>query len=99
MPAGKQKPGMPGGSFRPLGQGRWKDTGKQPQAGLWALLCTVNMTAGVCTSMGVFLNAILVAAAAFWLMVAERKFSILVKAGLVCIPNVIYMALYLFLHV
>ncbi len=69
------------------------------QAGFWALLCLANLTAGVCTSMGVFLNAILVAAVAFWMMVAERKFSILVKAGLACIPNAIYMGLYLFLHV
>ena len=67
-------------------------------AGLWALLALVNMTAGVCTSMVVFLNVVLIGAAAFWLTVAERKFSILVKAGLVCIPNGIYMLLYLFLH-
>jgi hypothetical protein len=72
---------------------------KGGQAGFWALLCLANLTAGVCTSMGVFLNAILVAAVAFWMMVAERKFSILVKAGLSCIPNAIYMGLYLFLHV
>lgn len=71
----------------------------ETQAGLWALLCLANMTAGVCTSMGAFLNVILVAASAFWLMVAERKFSILVKAGFACAPNVIYMLLYLFLHV
>ena len=67
-------------------------------AGLWALLALVNMTAGVCTSMVVFLNVVLIGASAFWLTVAERKFSILVKAGLVCIPNGIYMLLYLFLH-
>lgn len=73
--------------------------GKESAGGLWALLCLANMTAGVCTSMVVFLNAILIAAVAFWVMVAERKFSILVKAGLACIPNAIYMALYLFLHI
>lgn len=73
--------------------------GKGGQAGLWLLLCLVNITAGVCTSMGVFLNMILIAAAAFWIMVAERKFSILVKAGFACVPNVVYMILYLFLHV
>lgn len=67
--------------------------------GLWALLCLTNMTAGVCTSMVVFLNAIMIAVAAFWLMIAERKFSVLVKAGLACIPNAVYMLLYLFLHV
>lgn len=68
-------------------------------AGLWVLLAFANMTAGVCTSMVVFLNAMLIAIVAFFLAVAERKFSILVKAGIACIPNGIYMLLYLFLHV
>lgn len=72
---------------------------KGTRAGLWALLCLTNMTAGVCTSMVAFLNVLLVAAAAFWMMAAERKFSILVKAGLACVPNMVYMLLYLFLHV
>lgn len=71
---------------------------KEPAAGMWALLALANMTAGVCTSMMVFLNAVMIGAAAFWLALAERKFSILVKAGLACVPNVIYMLLYLFLH-
>lgn len=71
---------------------------KEPSAGLWALLALANVTAGVCTSMVVFLNAVMIGAAAFWLMIAERKFSVLVKAGLICIPNGIYMLLYLFLH-
>lgn len=76
-----------------------EDGKKEPKAGMWALLALANMTAGVCTSMMVFLNAVMIGAAAFWLMVMERKFSILVKAGLVCIPNGVYMLLYLFLHV
>lgn len=71
---------------------------KEPTAALWALLALANMTAGVCTSMVVFLNVVLIGAAAFWLMVVERKFSILIKAGCICIPNGIYMLLYLFLH-
>lgn len=79
------------------GKGRRKK--KETSVGLWALLALVNMTAGVCTSMVVFLNAVMIGAAAFWLMIAERKFSVLVKAGLVCIPNGVYMLLYLFLHV
>ncbi len=66
---------------------------------LWILLALTNMTAGVCTSMVVFLSAVMIAAMAFWMMIAERKFSVLVKAGLVCIPNAAYMLLYLFLHV
>lgn len=71
---------------------------KESAAALWALLALANMTAGVCTSMVVFLNVVLIGAAAFWLMVVERKFSILIKAGCICIPNGIYMLLYLFLH-
>lgn len=78
-----------------------EDSGKQREsmAGLWILLALANMTAGVCTSMVVFLNAMLIGVTAFWIMLAERKFSILVKAGIVCIPNAVYMLLYLFLRV
>ena len=68
-------------------------------AGFWILLCLTNMTAGVCTSMVVFLNVMMIGAAAFWLMVADRKLSILIKAGMACIPNAVYMLLYLFLQV
>lgn len=78
---------------------RDEETEKESMGGLWALLCLVNMTAGVCTSMVVFLNAIMIAAVAFWIMIAKRKFSVLVKAGMACIPNAVYMLLYLFLHI
>lgn len=72
---------------------------KGENIGLWALLWCTNMTAGVCTSMVVFLNACMIAAVAFWMMLAEKKFGVLVKAGIVCVPNAAYMLLYLFLHV
>lgn len=71
---------------------------RKHSAGLWILLGFANLTAGVCTSMVVFLCAMLIGIIAFWVMIAERKFSVLVKAGLVCIPNAVYMLLYLFLH-
>lgn len=71
---------------------------ESPAMGLWMLLCLANMTAGVCTSMSVFLNAVMIGTAAFWMMAADRKFSILVKAGAACIPNAVYMLLYLFLR-
>lgn len=67
--------------------------------GLWLLLWLANMTAGVCTSMIVFLCAVMIAAIAFWMMLAEKKFSVLVKAGVACIPNLVYMLLYLFLQI
>ncbi len=72
---------------------------KESTFGLWLLLWLANMTAGVCTSMVVFLGAVMIAVIAFWMMIAERKFSVLIKAGIVCIPNVAYMILYLLLHV
>lgn len=65
---------------------------------LWILLALVNMTAGICSSMAVFLGGMLVAIVAFWMAVLEKRFSILVKAGLACIPNAAYMLLYLLLR-
>ena len=87
---GQEEAGRTGNAGRPV---------KEVQAGMWLLLCLTNMTAGVCTSMVAFLNVVLVAAVAFWMAVVERKFLILVQAGFACAPNVIYMVLYLFLHV
>lgn len=63
-------------------------------AGLWILLVCINMTAGVCSSIAVFLVCILIAAATFCLAVAERDWKILFKVGAACIPNVVYMAVY-----
>lgn len=63
-------------------------------AGLWILLVCINMTAGVCSSIAVFLVCILIAVATFCLAVAERDWKVLFKAGAACIPNVIYMAIY-----
>lgn len=66
-------------------------------AGLWIVLVSINMTAGVCSSISVFLVCILIAAATFCLAVAERDWKILFKMGAACIPNVIYMAVYVFM--
>ncbi len=63
-------------------------------AGLWILLVCVNMTAGICSSIAVFLVCILIAVATFCLAVAERDWKILFKVGAACIPNVAYMAVY-----
>ena len=63
-------------------------------AGLWILLVCINMTAGVCSSIAVFLVCILIAVATFCLAVAERDWKVLFKVGAACIPNVVYMAVY-----
>lgn len=63
-------------------------------AGLWMLFVCVNMTAGVCSSIAVFLVCILIAVSAFCLAAAERDWKVLFKVGAACIPNVVYMAVY-----
>lgn len=70
---------------------------EEQNAGLWIMLVCLNMTAGVCSSIAVFLLAILLAAAAFCLMIVEWDFRIPVKLGLTCIPNIVYVVLYVIL--
>lgn len=67
---------------------------KKMDAGLWILLVCVNMTAGICSSIAVFIVSILIAVTAFCLMFAEKDFKVLLKIGATCIPNVIYMGIY-----
>lgn len=64
---------------------------------LWVLLSLTNWSAGLFSSMAVFLCAILTGMIAFLLAVRERKFSVLVKGGLTCVPNGIYILVYLYL--
>ena len=62
--------------------------------GLWLLFVCINMTAGMCSSIVVFLVCILMAVTALCMAVVKRDFKIIFKMGAVCIPNVIYMAIY-----
>lgn len=64
------------------------------EAGLWTVFVCINMTAGICSSIAVFLVCILMAVTTFCLAVVERDFKVILKMGAVCIPNVIYMAVY-----
>ena len=66
-------------------------------AGVWMMLVCLNMTAGVCSSIAVFLLAILLGIMALCLMFVEQDIKIPVKLGLTCIPNVVYVLLYLML--
>ncbi len=67
---------------------------KRADTGLWLLLVCVNMTAGICSSIAVFLVSILMAVTAFVLMIVERDFKVLIRLGAVCIPNLVYMGIY-----
>ena len=65
-----------------------------PRAGLWLLLVCVNMTAGICSSIAVFLVSVLMAVTAFCLAFAERDYRVVIRMGAVCIPNVVYVMAY-----
>ena len=67
---------------------------RRVDAGLWVTLACINMTAGICSSISVFLVSILMAVTALCLAAVERDFKVIFKMGAVCIPNVIYMAGY-----
>ena len=80
------------GMERRIGSGT--GTANRVNAGLWVVFVCVNMTAGICSSIAVFLICILMAVTALCLAVAGRSWRIIVRMAAVCIPNVIYMALY-----
>ena len=78
--------------------GRKSDNGtgaaNRVNAGFWIVFVCVNMTAGICSSIAVFLICILMAVTALCLAVVERDWHVIVRMAAVCIPNVIYMAVY-----
>lgn len=63
--------------------------------GLWIMLVALNMATGICSSLAVFILAMLLAVAALCLAVVERNAKILLKLGLTCIPSAIYVLTYL----
>jgi hypothetical protein len=76
------------------GKAEIPDGSTQSDAGLWILLVCVNMTAGICSSIAVFIVSILIAVTGLCLMLTERDFKVLLKLGAACIPNLIYMGIY-----
>lgn len=69
-------------------------TKRKTDAGVWMLFVLVNMTAGVCSSIAVFLVCILTAVTAFCLALTQRDLKIILKMGAACVPSVIYMGIY-----
>lgn len=68
--------------------------GERAEKGLWLMLVCLNMTAGICSSIAVFLVSLLMAAAAVLLALRHRDWRIVPRLAAVCIPNLIYMGLY-----
>lgn len=85
--------------FLLLYEGRERDPLKTEKgsrrAGLWLLLVCINMTAGICSSIAVFLVSVLMAVTALCLAFVERDIRVLFRMGAACIPNAVYVLAYL----
>ena len=67
---------------------------RRADAGLWLVFVCINMTAGICSSIAVFLVSILTALTALCLAVVERDYRVILKMGAACVPNLIYIGIY-----
>ena len=79
---------------------REKNKERQEEPGslpYWLLLAVNHIAAAMMTSMGAFLTAMLLGITALVAAIRYRRWSILWKTALCCIPNVIYLALLLVL--
>lgn len=61
----------------------------------WILMGMVNMTSGICSSMGVILGTILIGAYTVVMLISTRRISILFASFAACIPNLVYVLIYL----
>lgn len=64
------------------------------QKGLWLLLALLNLAGGASSSLAILLSCLMTIGFGFLFAVKEKKFSVLFKAGLTCIPGAVYVALY-----
>ena len=74
-----------------------KADGLNKQTGLWLLLACINLAGGASSSLAVLLSVALTAGLAVLFAIWQRKFSVLVKAGLTCVSGGAYVLLYLLL--
>lgn len=82
---------------RGLGMLRISGSGKKKEAGFWVLLACLNFAGGASSSLAILLSCLMSAGFAVLFTVRERRFDILVKAGLCCVPGGIYVLLYVLL--
>lgn len=61
----------------------------------YLLLACLNLAAGISSSLAVLLCSLLTAGLGVLFAIRKRKFSILIKAGLTCIPGALYVLTYL----
>ena len=71
------------------------DAKASDQKVFYLLLACLNLAAGISSSLAVLLCCLLTAGLGVLFAIRERKFSILVKSGLTCIPGALYVLTYL----
>ncbi len=69
--------------------------GKAIGTGPWVLLTCLNLAGGASSSLAIFLSCMMTAGLAALYAIRDWKLSILIKAGLTCIPGGAYVLLYL----
>lgn len=72
-----------------------KGKGMAKRGGYFVVLACLNLAAGVSSSLAVLLSGILTMGLAFLFAIKERRFSVLIWAGLTCIPSAAYILTYL----
>ena len=63
----------------------------------WCMLLCVNLAAGLCSSMAIVLAAMLTGLCGLFIAVADRKWRILLRSAVCCIPTVVYVGIYFLL--
>lgn len=67
------------------------------KSGFWVMLGCLNFAGGASSSLAVLLSCLMSVGFGILFAVRERRFGILVKAGLSCVPGGVYVLLYLLL--
>ncbi len=70
---------------------------RERESGAWIMLVCLHLSAGMCSSISVFLLVLLLAIMAFCFMMTEWDIMVPIKLGLTCIPSAAYVLLYLIL--
>lgn len=73
------------------------EKGSSKKANFWGLIVVNNVVSAMMTSMGAFLAGMFLGITGLVAAIRQRKLSVLLKAAVCCVPNVIYLLLLLVL--
>ncbi len=73
----------------------YKEANRLHRCSPWIVLGLINMTAGMCSSLGIIFGGGLIALFTLVLLIFARNFRVILGAVLCVVPSVIYLAIYL----